>query len=86
MHKFRQFYIRDNMMQGIKDYIENRWEPGSFLSAVIVNNLKQAVMYADDDNMENLPAFVDYFYNHAPIDCWGSEENFLGWLEGEESK
>jgi hypothetical protein len=70
------------MMEGIKLYIDygsKRARPGSFLTAIICNNLRAAVMYADDENMVNIPAYVDYFYNHTPLDCWGSEERFENW-------
>lgn len=79
-YTFRGYYIPPRMMDGIQRYIENHIKPGSFLSAVIQNNLKEACSYADDENLANLPAYVGFFYNQAPGQCWGSEENFKRWL------
>ncbi len=76
----REFYIPSRMMPGIKRYIEERILPGDFLRAVICNNLKEAVMYADGENISNLPAYASYFYSHTPIACWGSEEKMKAWI------
>lgn len=78
-YSFRTFRIFPHMLTSIKRYVQHGSRPGSFLSAVIENNLKKAVMYADDDNMSNLPAYVDYFYNHAPMSCWGYEGVIKDW-------
>ena len=83
-YTFRQFYIRDNMMAAIRRYIETRLQPGDFLTAVIDNDLAEAVGRADDENTANLPAFVAYFYNEAPSACWGSPAKRRAWLANEE--
>ena len=76
----RGFYIPKRMMDGISMYINHKIKPGGFLRAVISNNLKDAVGMADDENLANLPAYVSYFYNEAPSDCWGSEEKLNAWI------
>jgi len=80
MYKFQKYHIPERMMPAIKRYIDNRQKPGDFLQAVISNNLKEAVWYADDDNIYNLPAYVGYFHNEAPSTCWGSKEKMDKWL------
>ena len=80
MYKFQEFYIPERMMVSIKRYIEDKCPPGGFLTAVIENNLSDAVGRADGENLRNLPAFVAYFYNKAPADCWGSPEKMNRWL------
>lgn len=74
------YQIPQRMMPGIRRYIEQGIEPGGFLTAVICNDLKEAVGRADDENLRNLPAFVSYFYNDVPSTCWGSPERFSAWL------
>ena len=75
-----KYYIPDRMMGGIERYINDRVIPGNFLQSVISNNLKEAVLYADEENLDNLPAYVGYFYNEAPSGCWGSRKIMMGWL------
>ena len=86
MHRFKEFHIRDQMMSGIRLYIDEGELPGNFLRAVICNDLRMAVGYADEGNLRNIPAFVDYFYNVAPKDCWGSEERMLAWIKYKNSE
>ena len=78
---FREFYIRPQMMDAIRRYVDEGLEPGDFLTAVICNDLFGAVNRADDENLRNLPAFVCYFYNDAPSDCHGSRGAMAYWIE-----
>jgi len=52
---------------------------GSFLTAVLSNNLTQACGRADDSNLRALPDIVRYCYNELPSDCWGSPEKVEAW-------
>ena len=78
-YTFRDFYIPDHMMGGVERYIENGISPGHFLTAIITNDLREAVGRADDENVKNIPAYVGYFYNEAPLACWGSPESMKAW-------
>lgn len=82
-YKFMEFYIPDRMMGGIERYVNDHIKPGDFLCAIICNDLKEAVGKADEENMANLPAFVAYFYNETPFNCWGSKERLEAWLKNE---
>lgn len=80
-YTFGEFYIPARMMSSVTDYIKHGAEPGRFLAAVICNDLKEAVAWADEENMRNLPAYAAYFYNKAPGLCWGSRERMLQWIQ-----
>lgn len=80
-YTFRGFHIPGYMMGGLKRYIENHIPPGDFLTAIICNDLFEAVGRADDVNAANIPAYVGYFYNEAPSACWGSKEKMKAWVE-----
>ena len=81
VYKFREFYIPERMMGGITRYVEQGIPPGDFLTAIIENNLSEAVGRADDENIRNIPAYVAYFYNKTPSPCWGSRQAMKSWLE-----
>ena len=68
-------------MGGVTRYIDSGIQPGDFLTAIICNDLKVAVDRADTENMGNLPAYVAYFTNHAPMNCWGSKANMTSWIK-----
>ncbi len=68
--------IPKRMMPGIRRYIDEHKRPGNFLQAIISNDLKAAVWNADDENMNLLPHYVQYFYWKAPSMCWGSQQKW----------
>ena len=85
-YEFREFYIPFRMGGGIKRYIEDGVRPGDFLTEIIRNDLKEACGRADDENLRNLPAYVAYFYNHAPYQCSGSQEKMDAWIKLKEKE
>ncbi len=64
---------------GMRRWIENAIPPGHFLTAVLENNLKEAIGRADDVNQRLLPDIVKWIYNNAPFMCWGSPEKVKEW-------
>jgi hypothetical protein len=73
--------IPERMQEALKRYVIERLRPGDFLTAVIMNDLRNAVGYADDDNLPLLPLYVRWFHNIAPSRCHGSPAAFVAWLE-----
>lgn len=77
------YYIPQRMMYGIKHYVLHGQKPGDFLQAVISNDLKMAVSYADDENLRNISAYVRFFYNEMPSNCWGNPKIMADWIKGQ---
>jgi len=86
MYRYRKYYIPDYMMNGLELYIDRGVLPGSFLTAVLENDLKEAVSRADDTNIDNLPAYMAYLYNEAPAECYGSPERVTEWVKKKQSQ
>ena len=72
--------LPEHCREGMQRYIEEHVEPGSFLCAVIRNNLVDAFKWADETNREHLFDYAVFLYNEAPESCWGSDENMRAWL------
>lgn len=72
--------IPDYMHDGIVGYLSLGIEPGSFLSAVIANDLSRAAENADGTNRVLLWDYVNWFYNHAPSESWGSLAKMEQWM------
>lgn len=70
-----------HIRHGVQKYIEEGVIPGSFLQAVITNNLSESFGRADNVNRERLSDIVNFFYNEAPSQCWGSAEKMQAWAE-----
>lgn len=69
---------------GMRRYIENGIPPGSFLTAVLENNLVEAFGRADQINQERLRDYCLWLYNEAPampIRSWGSREIVRQWID-----
>lgn len=67
-------------LDGLRRYLHHGVKPGDFLTAVISNDLREAVGRADNNNMEIIPAYVYIMYNHFPRGSWGSPENMTAWI------
>lgn len=71
-------------MQGpMQRYIEDRIEPGGFLTAVLSNDFMEAASLADETNQRYLYYIARWLYNYAPSDCYGSPEKVEAWLTGD---
>lgn len=79
-YTFEGMRVPDHTMAALVDYVQNGWQPGSFLEAVLCNNLKDACACADPENLRNIPAIVSWLYCMAPSNCWGSLERYEKWL------
>jgi hypothetical protein len=73
--------IPQHMMDSITAYVEHGRPVGHFLTAVLSNDLREAVARADDTNLYLIPIYVSYFYNHLPSKLWGSPERVLAHIE-----
>ena len=69
------------VMDGMNRYVNHHIKPGDFLTAVIQNNLTEAIGRADEGSYSVLREIVRWFYNEAPFTCWGSPEKMDEWLK-----
>lgn len=74
-------FLPEHIMPALQRYIDHGYQPGSFLTSVLCNDLKGAISNADHMSLAGLPALVSYIYNNCPIECWGSEENMISYMQ-----
>lgn len=67
--------LRDELVH----YIDFGIVPGPFLTAVISNNLRNAIAYADEYNRFALAGLVRFLVDHAPRSAWGTPEAVAHW-------
>jgi hypothetical protein len=72
-------HIPDYMREGMFRWLAFGIQPGSFLTAVLENDLKGAVSQADDLNQRRLLQYVVFLHNYAPLGCWGSPAKITEW-------
>ena len=80
-YRHHEWFIPEYTMAGLQRYINEGQPVGDFLRAVLCNNLADAVGYADDHNVNNLPAYTVYLHNKAPSGCHGSVDKYNAWIK-----
>lgn len=80
MQKARDNGVPEHMIDGLELYVFHRIEPGSFMRAVLENNLKEAFGRADIINREHMFEIVKFMYSHMPSQSQWSPEKVERWL------
>ncbi len=73
--------IPDGVREALDNWAQRGLPPGHFVTAVLSNNLSDAVGRADHMSMAALPTIVSYVYNEMPSTCWGSIEKMQAWAK-----
>ena len=68
------------MQSGVDNYVEHGIPPGSFLTALFSNNLKEAYRRADDANTAAMNDWVRFMINDMPSASQGSPERVREWI------
>lgn len=66
--------VPKRLVDGVTRYVEYGILPGSFLRAVLSNDLMGAVRRADPESLASLPALCCWIYNAVPRHVYGSIE------------
>jgi hypothetical protein len=66
--------VPDDHHEEMLGYIIHGVPPGSFIRAVLENDLREACRRADEGNRPKLFSFVAFLFNYAPMIVWGSPE------------
>lgn len=81
----REAGVPEHLHGGLVRYIVHRIPPGSFMEAVLSNDLREAMGRADEASRHGLFEIVSFLYNNAPCGCWGSPANVKAWLKGRDA-
>lgn len=73
--------LPEHMQDGMRLYIERGIEPGSFLYAVLCNDLMGAFGRADSVNQSRIKDYCQFLYNDAPSQSHGSAAKVNAWIE-----
>lgn len=73
--------VPESLWNGLWDYYSKGVPAGSFVDAVLRNDLRTACAAADDINKKRLWNVVNFVYNHFPATSWGSSEAVTAWID-----
>jgi hypothetical protein len=74
------YLIPQHMRGAVRRYFLKGIPPGSFLTAVLSNDLMEALGRADDDNRDALPRYGQFLYNYVPCGSYGSPDAVKAWI------
>lgn len=72
--------LPEHMQASARRYVERGIPGGSFLNAVVSNDLTGAFARADDINTAAMRDWVMWLHNDAPVGCYGSPEHVRDWV------
>lgn len=76
--------IPNHTLAALDRYIKHRIQPGSFLTAVLSNDLFGAVARADRENKLALSEICQLIYNEVPGNAWGSSDAVRDYIKGKQ--
>ncbi len=79
---FEHYDIPEHTKGELIRYIDDHLPPGHFLTAVLGNQLFEAMWQADALNRAALRDICKFIYNQAPADCWGDLKTVKEWVGG----
>ena len=72
--------VPEHIRGGLDRYITDGIPPGSFVTAVLKNDLARAIRFGDDDCQRALADIYRFLYWNAPAFCFGDTESFDKWI------
>ena len=75
-----------HILDSIDRFVRHRIAPGSFVTAVLSNDLAGAFRTADEDSLRGLADIVRYIHWEIPGNCHGSKSKVEKWLKGQETE
>ncbi len=68
------------LADALRRYVEHGYPTTQFLTAVLENDLMEAIVRADDDNLDALEAYCAWLRTYAPSACYGSADRVRDWI------
>ena len=72
--------VPEHNIGGLWRFINNGIKPGSFLCAVLCNDLMDTFARADSENRRAVPEIMNFIGNEIPMDCYGSPQKVEQWI------
>lgn len=72
--------VPPNIRGGLVRYVDNGLATGSFLTAVLTNNLLKAFATADSTSREAIATIVMFVEHTVPHVCRGTKNDFTSWI------
>ena len=84
--RLKEYDLPHHLIPGLARYLVGGIAPGSFLRAVLENDLTDTVLSADASSLSSLRELIHYLLEFAPAAAWGSPGLVEMWIEKFRSK
>jgi len=81
--KMKTYDVPENYVKILENYRLHRYDPGSFFTAVLSNNLRGAYGKGDPEVLGHMKNIMMYLENNFPLNIWGSELNVEEYLDSD---
>lgn len=71
----------ESVREQMRAYVEAGCEPGSFVYAVLANDLTSAIFRADETNYAQLRQITKWVYDSLPPEWYGDEARVRRWMQ-----
>ncbi len=71
--------VPEHLREGLARYVIHGIIPGSFLQAVIGNDLHGAIRLGDDDSLAGIKSILSFLWNSTPAQCFGDRVRLVQW-------
>jgi len=75
-------YLKQDYYDTIRRFLTKGINPGQFMTAVLSNNLMDAMARADEETVGDLKSITMFIYNDVPGMCHGTRAKVSEWLQG----
>lgn len=72
--------VPPHMWSAVERYFLHGAPVGNFLTALLCNDLMEAIGRADEENVKALPDWARFLYNYAPQGSYGSPKAVEEWI------
>jgi len=81
MRDYYESKIPRSTLETLDDYVAHGLATGSFVKAVLSNDLFGAFAQGDKSNLAAIHEIIAFVYNEMPSTCHGSPKHYSAWLE-----
>ncbi len=73
--------VPEHLVDGLAGYIAEGYPVGSYLEALLSNDLRGVFTRGDDEALAGLHSTMMFLYNDCPSVCWGAPSKVQAWFE-----
>lgn len=78
---YNYYDVPEHTAEALENYFFYGYEPGSFVYAVLSNDLIGACTRCDHVNRDQIVQIVKWVIQRAPAGSWGNEQRVLNWIK-----